>query len=78
MIFLLLALVALIGVASANQGLDTYMDLFKDGIITKDEIIKIVLNYMAGRSNLSFEDVCDACYVYIHWNGKPKTIIDSA
>jgi len=78
MIFLLLALVALIGVASANQGLHTYMDLFKDGIITKDEIIKIVLNYMAGRSNLSFEDVCDACYVYIHWNGKPKTIIDSA
>jgi len=81
MILVLLLLIALIGVTNAVSVKDnvlTYMDLFKDGVITEDEVTKIVLDYMAGRSNLRFEDVCDACYVYIHWNGKPKTVVDSA
>jgi len=53
MILVLLLLIALIGVTNAVSVKDnvlTYMDLFKDGVITEDEVTKIVLDYMAGRS----------------------------
>jgi len=72
-ILVLALLIFSVGLANAS-----YMDLFKDGRITKAELTNAVLNYMLHKSNLSFEDVCDASYVYIYWHGKPKTIVDSA
>ncbi len=56
-----------------------YMDLFKgDNRITKYELADIITNYMLGNPTLSLEEIRDASYVYIYWNGVPKSIVDSA
>ena len=65
-------LIASMGLANASN----YMSLFNDGKITKDELVNAILNYMLGNSKLSLDEIRDASYVY--WNGKPKTIVDSA
>ncbi len=62
-----------IGLANAS-----YIDLFKDGKITKDELANAIINYLLGKSDLSLDEIRDASYVYIYWNGTPKTIVDSA
>ena len=67
-------LIASMGLANASN----YMSLFNDGKITKNELINTILNYMLGNSKLSLDEVRDASYVYVYWNGKPKTIVDSA
>jgi len=67
-------LIASMGLANASN----YMSLFNDGKITKDELVNTILNYMLGNSKLSLDEIRDASYVYVYWNGKPKTIVDSA
>jgi len=71
----LILLISCIGVVSAND----YMDLFKgDNRITEKELANIITDYMLGNSTLSLDEIRDASYVYIHWNGEPKSIVDSA
>jgi len=71
----LILLISCIGVVSAND----YMDLFKgDNRITEKELANIITDYMLGNSTLSLNEIRDASYVYIHWNGEPKSIVDSA
>ncbi len=70
---LIVALILLIGTAEAG-----YMDLFSDGKITKDELASMIINYMSGESEFSLNEIRDASYVYVHWGGKPKSIVDSA
>ncbi|RLI76585.1 hypothetical protein DRO97_00360 [Archaeoglobales archaeon] len=67
-------LIASIGLANASD----YMGLFNDNRITKDELANVIADYMLGSSRLSLDEIRDASYVYIHWSGEPKSIVDSA
>ena len=46
--------------------------------LTKDELSSAILPYMLGEGDIKLDDVGDASYVYVYWNGKPRTITDSA
>ena len=47
--------------------------------LTKEELVNsAILPYMLGEGDLKLDDVGDASYVYAYWNGKPRTITDSA
>ena len=70
----LILLISCIGVVNANS----YMDLFNDNRITKDELANAIMDYMLGTSTLSLDEIRNASYVYIYWNGEPKSIVDSA
>jgi len=72
-VILILLLTSFTGIASAH-----YMDFFKDGKITKEELTDAIINYMLGKSDLRLDEIRDASYVYIYWEGKPKSIVDSA
>ncbi len=72
-VILILLLTSFTGIASAS-----YMDFFKDDKITKEELADAVINYMLGKSDLRLDEIRDASYVYIYWEGKPKSIVDSA
>ena len=52
-------------------------DVNSDDKLTKDELADAILAYMLGGGDLSLEDLRDAAYVYVYWNGEPKTIVDS-
>lgn len=67
-------LITSIGLVSAND----YISLFNDNRITKDELANVIADYMLGSSRLSLDEIRDASYVYIYWNGEPKSIVDSA
>ena len=69
----ILLLISLTGIAGAH-----YMDFFKDGKLTKEELAHAVIDYMLGKSDLGLDEIRDASHVYIHWGGKPKSIEDSA
>ena len=46
--------------------------------LTKEELVNAILPYMLGESSYTLDDVGDAAWVYAYWDGKPKTITDSA
>ncbi|RLA94597.1 MAG: hypothetical protein DRG69_04980 [Deltaproteobacteria bacterium] len=46
--------------------------------LTKEELVNAILPYMLGESSYTLDDVGDAAWVYAYWDGKPKTIVDSA
>jgi len=72
-VILILLLISFTGIAGAS-----YMDFFKDDKITKEELADAVINYMLGKSDLRLDEIRDASYVYVYWEGKPKSIVDSA
>jgi len=46
--------------------------------LTKEELVNAILPYMLGEGSYTLDDVEDAAWVYAYWDGKPKTIVDSA
>ena len=46
--------------------------------LTKEELVNAILPYMLGEGSYTLDDVGDAAWVYAYWDGKPKTIVDSA
>jgi iron complex transport system substrate-binding protein len=46
--------------------------------LTEDELASNILDYLRGAEDLELEELRDAAHVYAYWNGKPKTIIDTA
>lgn len=70
----LLALVLLSAPAMAAASIPG--DSNKDQTLTKDEMTSTVMSYLAGSAKL--DDARDSAYVYSMWNGKPKSITDSA
>ena len=46
--------------------------------LTKEELVNAILPYMLGEGDLKLDDVGDAAWVYAYWDGKSKTIVDSA
>ena len=46
--------------------------------LTKEELVNVILPYMLGEGSYTLDDVGDAAWVYAYWDGKPKTIVDSA
>ena len=47
-----------------------------DNELTKDELVNAILPYMLGEGALTLDDVGDAAWVYAHWDGAPKAIVD--
>jgi len=46
--------------------------------LTKEELVNAILPYMLGEGSYTLDDVGDAAWVYAYWDGKSKTIVDSA
>ena len=46
--------------------------------LTKEELVNVILPYILGEGSYTLDDVGDAAWVYAYWDGKPKTIVDSA
>ncbi|RCV63949.1 iron complex transport system substrate-binding protein [Methanophagales archaeon] len=46
--------------------------------LTEKELASNILNYMLGEGDLSLYELRDAAHVYAHWNGMPRTIVDTA
>ena len=44
--------------------------------LTKEELVNAILLHMLGEGDLKLDDVGDAAWVYVYWDGKPKTIVD--
>ena len=44
--------------------------------LTKEELVSAILPYMLDEGDLKLDDVGDAAYVYAHWGGKPKMVVD--
>ena len=53
-------------------------DADENGELTKDELVNAILPYMLDEGALTLDDVGDAAYVYVYWDGEPKTITDAA
>lgn len=51
-------------------------DADKDNTLTKQELSAYVLSCMAGSTKA--EDAQDAAHMYAYWDGKPRSIVDSA
>ena len=47
-----------------------------DGYLSKEETVNFVCNYLLGNGPGNLDDVCDAAYVYVMWDGRPKAIKD--
>ena len=52
------------------------MDADENDELTKDELVNAILPYMLDRGDFTLDDVGDAAWVYAHWDGVPKTIVD--
>ena len=50
----------------------------EDNELTKEELVNAILPYMLDEGNHKLDDVGDAAWAYAYWDGKPKTIVDSA
>ena len=46
--------------------------------LTKEELVNAILLYILSEGSYTLDDVGDAAWVYAYWDGKPKTIVDSA
>ena len=46
--------------------------------LTKEELVNAILPYMLGEGASTLDELGDAAWVYAYWNGKPKTVVDSA
>ena len=53
-------------------------DTDENGELTKEELVSAILPYMLEEGDLELDDVGDAAYVYAHWDGEPKAMIDEA
>jgi ABC-type Fe3+-hydroxamate transport system substrate-binding protein len=47
-----------------------------DGRLTRREVADLVVDYLLGDGDRPLDTVCDAAYVYTHWQGVPKTVRD--
>ncbi|WP_048181512.1 iron ABC transporter substrate-binding protein [Methanosarcina siciliae] len=48
----------------------------EDNEISKEELSAVVCAYMLGDESYSLDDIGDAAFVYIFWDGRPKTLTD--
>jgi len=81
LVMLLLASAVTLAVmpASAAGMSEQYKELFEgDNKITRGELASAICSYMLGGGALQIEELRDAAHVYAYWNGKPRTITDSA
>jgi len=49
-----------------------------DNELTRDELVSAILLYMLDKGDYTLDEVGDAAWVYTYWDGKPRTITDSA
>ena len=64
--------------ASLVQQEEIPCDADANNELTKEELVNAILQSMLGESSYTLDDVGDAAWVYAYWDGKPKTIVDSA
>jgi len=78
--FLLVA-VALMLVAYTTASAALPGDLDSDGVISREELAgQVIAALEFGRPlpGQEFQDLRDAAWVFLHWNGTPRTVTDSA
>ena len=75
---LLVSCVSLAILPLVAAGLCMPGDANEDDELTEDEIVDAILSYVYEREgHLKLGELRDAAHVYVHWNGTPKTIVDS-
>jgi len=46
--------------------------------LTENELANTILSYILEEGHLELEDLRDAAHIYAYWDGKPRTIVDTA
>ena len=76
MVFLVSAVPMAITPAAADMHYEIPGDINPhDDKLTKDELVSMILPYMLDEGDFTLDDVGDAAYVYVHWDGEPKTVM---